>query len=73
ILSGRIPYHYIRVDAQVVIELHKGNKPRRPASSFVSDKQWEFMTQCWYDDADRRPSIGQVCQTMQAFYDASLL
>ena len=29
ILSGRQPYHYIATDAQVVIELHKGNKPRR--------------------------------------------
>ncbi|KAF4568460.1 hypothetical protein EYR36_010471 [Pleurotus pulmonarius] len=36
ILSGRIPYHYIRADAQVVIELHKGNKPRRPSDSFVT-------------------------------------
>ncbi|KAG5651731.1 hypothetical protein H0H81_007669 [Sphagnurus paluster] len=44
VLSGRIPYHYIRTDAQVVIELHVGKRPRRPAVSFVSDEQWSFIT-----------------------------
>ncbi|KAF5382664.1 hypothetical protein D9615_002721 [Tricholomella constricta] len=71
VLSGRIPYHYIRTDAQVVIELHRGTKPRRPAKSFVSDSQWSFMERCWDDDPERRPNAGEVCRIVEAFYDAS--
>ncbi|KAF8073945.1 TKL/TKL-ccin protein kinase, partial [Lyophyllum atratum] len=69
VLSGRIPYHYIRTDPQVIIELHRGHKPRRPAQSFVSNRQWSFIESCWSDDVDRRPDIEEVCRTMQTLYD----
>ncbi|RDB14785.1 Serine/threonine-protein kinase STY46 [Hypsizygus marmoreus] len=72
VLSGRIPYHYIRTDAQVVIELHKGVKPRRPAQSFVSDAQWAVIERCWGDDVLCRPKIGEVCAAVQALYQESV-
>ncbi|KAL4265525.1 Protein kinase domain-containing protein [Pleurotus pulmonarius] len=68
ILSGRIPYHYIRADAQVVIELHKGNKPRRPSDSFVTSAQWQFIQRCWGDEFDERPRIEEVCVAMKEFH-----
>ncbi|KAF9502060.1 hypothetical protein BDN71DRAFT_1459245 [Pleurotus eryngii] len=68
ILSGRIPYHYIRADAQVVIELHKGNKPRRPSDSFVTGAQWQFIQRCWGDELEERPRIEEVCVAMKEFH-----
>ncbi|KAG9217667.1 hypothetical protein CCMSSC00406_0003644 [Pleurotus cornucopiae] len=68
ILSGRIPYHYIRADAQVVIELHKGNKPRRPSDSFVTSAQWQFIQRCWGDELEERPRIEEVCVAMKEFH-----
>ncbi|KAJ7715264.1 TKL/TKL-ccin protein kinase [Mycena metata] len=72
ILSGRIPYHYLRQDAQVVIELHKGNKPRRPAVSFVTDAQWSFIQHCWASDPLQRPDAAEVIRAVGALHRASL-
>ncbi|KAK7029504.1 hypothetical protein VNI00_014537 [Paramarasmius palmivorus] len=72
ILSGRIPYHYVRNDAQVVIELHKGNKPRRPAPLFVTDQQWALMVKCWSDEPEKRPNIEQVLHELQILLRLSL-
>ncbi|KAJ7030108.1 TKL/TKL-ccin protein kinase [Mycena alexandri] len=72
ILSGRIPYHYLRQDAQVVIELHKGNKPRRPAVSFVTDAQWSFIQHCWASDLLQRPDAAEVIRAVGALHRASL-
>ncbi|KAJ7715268.1 kinase-like domain-containing protein [Mycena metata] len=68
ILSGRIPYHYLRKDAQVVIELHKGNKPRRPAVSFVTDAQWSFIQHCWASDPLQRPDAAEVMRAVGALH-----
>ncbi|KAI3608695.1 hypothetical protein WG66_003719 [Moniliophthora roreri] len=72
ILSGRIPYHYVRNDAQVVIELHRGNKPRRPAPLFVTDQQWALIMRCWEDDLEKRPDVNQVLGELQVLHRASL-
>ncbi|CAK5271870.1 unnamed protein product [Mycena citricolor] len=72
LLSGRIPYHYMRSDAQVVIELHKGNKPRRPAQSFVTDLQWAFIQRCWNVDQGSRPDSQELMRIIQGLHRASL-
>ncbi|KAF7345015.1 putative TKL/TKL-ccin protein kinase [Mycena venus] len=72
ILSGRMPYFYIKTDAQVVIEIHKGNKPRRPAQSFVTDAQWAFIQHCWAADPNERPDCVEVGRTIKALHHASL-
>ncbi|KAJ7157940.1 TKL/TKL-ccin protein kinase [Mycena crocata] len=72
ILSGRVPYHYIKGDAQVVIEIHKGNKPRRPAQSFVTDAQWAFIQRCWAVNPAERPDSAEVVRAIQALHRASL-
>jgi len=72
ILSGRIPYHYIRSDAQVIFELARGKKPRRPATSFVTDAQWAFISSCWHDDPVLRPGVEEVVNTVQVLLRASL-
>ncbi|KAF8169113.1 hypothetical protein K438DRAFT_2024728 [Mycena galopus ATCC 62051] len=72
ILSGRMPYFYIKTDAQVVIEIHKGNKPRRPAQSFVTDAQWAFIQCCWAANAEERPDSGEVERAIKALHHASL-
>lgn len=72
ILSGRIPYHYVRTDVQVVIELHNGKKPRRPATSFVTNAQWDFIQRCWADNPQERPDVGQALASVQALLRTSL-
>ncbi|KAJ7468748.1 TKL/TKL-ccin protein kinase [Mycena latifolia] len=72
ILSGRIPFHYLQSEAQVVIEIHKGNRPRRPADSFVTDAQWAFIQRCWDADPAARPDSTEVVRAINALHRASL-
>ncbi|KAF9564167.1 kinase-like protein [Agrocybe pediades] len=65
ILSGRMPYHYLRTDAQVVIQLHQGIKPRRPASTFVDDNQWDLIQKCWQIPPENRPTAQEVLDITQ--------
>ncbi|KAF8962977.1 TKL/TKL-ccin protein kinase [Flammula alnicola] len=65
ILSGRMPYHYLRTDAQVVIQLHQGIKPRRPASTFVDDDQWDVIQRCWKESPEDRPTAQDVLRFTQ--------
>ncbi|KDR83111.1 hypothetical protein GALMADRAFT_113318 [Galerina marginata CBS 339.88] len=60
ILSGRMPYHYLRTDAQVVIQLHQGIRPRRPASTFVDDDQWDLIQNCWKEPPEDRPTANDL-------------
>jgi hypothetical protein len=64
-LSGMIPYHYLRTDALVIIELHNGVKPRRPAPRYITDEQWAFIERCWSDNVEDRPNIEDVCEIVQ--------
>ncbi|KAJ8516304.1 hypothetical protein ONZ45_g6390 [Pleurotus djamor] len=72
ILSGRIPYHYIPNDARVVVELHRGKKPRRPADSFVTDAQWAFIQRCWGEESEERPTIDEVILALKELHKSSL-
>ncbi|KAF9074431.1 hypothetical protein BDP27DRAFT_1317072 [Rhodocollybia butyracea] len=73
ILSGRIPYHYIRNDAQVIFEMAKGRKPRRPTASFVTDAQWDFIfSRCWCEDPILRPDAEEVVRIIQVLLRSSL-
>ncbi|KAJ8517768.1 hypothetical protein ONZ45_g5107 [Pleurotus djamor] len=37
-LTGRLPYHYMRTDGQVLIELARGRRPRRPTDSVITEE-----------------------------------
>jgi hypothetical protein len=56
----------------VVIEILKGNKPRRPAQSFVTDAQWAFIQLCWAVNPEERPDCAEVVRSMKALHHASL-
>ncbi|KZP19466.1 kinase-like protein [Athelia psychrophila] len=69
ILSGRIPFGYLR-DAQVIGQVFHGKKTRRPPSQdapYVTDQLWAFMNQCWVEPPPDRPDVEQLLQSMQRF------
>ncbi|KAH9480786.1 Tyrosine-protein kinase isoform SRK4 [Psilocybe cubensis] len=69
VLSGRMPYHYLRTDAQVVIQLHQGIKPRRPSASFVDDAQWDLIQMCWKELPEERPTSSQVLKISKDLFE----
>ncbi|KZP19479.1 kinase-like protein [Athelia psychrophila] len=69
ILSGRIPFEYLR-DAQVIRQVFQGKKTPRPPSQnapYVTDQLWAFMNQCWVEPPPDRPDVEQLLQSMQRF------
>lgn len=54
----------------MVIELHKGNRPRRPARSFVDDEQWEIIQWCWTQPPEERPDLRDVVDRVFEMVDA---
>jgi len=71
VLSGHVPYSYLLRDAQVIIEVHKGVKPRRPTTPMVTDQLWSFINTCWADEPNDRPNIAEVSKSMQHFLRAN--
>ncbi|KAH7927904.1 kinase-like protein [Leucogyrophana mollusca] len=62
VLSGRIPYHHLKNDAQVLIEISRGITPARSHCLEIADSQWDFIQRCWstYNFGATRPSIDEI-------------
>lgn len=65
VLTGKVPYHYYKYDAQILVALSRGLRPARPDEPPIDDLHWEFMQRCWSSQSKRlskntRPSIEEV-------------
>ncbi|KZP19477.1 kinase-like protein, partial [Athelia psychrophila] len=67
ILSGQLPFPYLAHDAQVMIQVYTGGKPRRPETNYVTDQLWAFINQCWADTPTARPVAEELLQSMEGF------
>ena len=72
ILSGLVPYHHLKSDAQVLIELSRGVKPQRPESTHITDTEWEFISSCWKEPPTLRPSTSEVTIHVKQIYHSIL-
>lgn len=68
-LSGKVPYHYIRAQAAVVILVHSGTLPRRDMGvpGLNDDEVWGFINMCWASPT-RRPSISEVSNFVHQYH-----
>lgn len=69
ILTGKVPYHHRKNDIQVLHEIMRGIKPRRP--DLMSEDIWDFLQTCWRDDPPSRPNVSVVRQSMDKFHRRS--
>jgi hypothetical protein len=69
VLSGKLPYHHIVKDSEVLITLHHGAHPPRPQE--LADEHWELITRCWAEDPRARPDIKNVFECVQHHYQAA--
>jgi serine/threonine protein kinase len=60
IFSGQVPYHYLVREAQVLMELQNGNRPRRPNGECITDTLWDIINACWADKPNDRPAMEKV-------------
>lgn len=66
-MSSRIPYHYLKTDVEVILELSKGYRPIRPTLSWFTDGYWHLIQQCWSDPPHNRPDIRCALRSVEAF------
>jgi len=66
-LSDQIPYHHLRNEVAVVLQLSKGARPPRPENSDVSDDVWHFIQKCWATVPHQRPSMHEVIAEIEKY------
>ncbi|KIJ57939.1 hypothetical protein HYDPIDRAFT_120156 [Hydnomerulius pinastri MD-312] len=64
VLTGNVPYHYYKNDAQVLVAVSRGLKPARPDEPHLDDTHWDFIQRCWSpqgrEGTSARPPIEDV-------------
>ncbi|KAJ8522893.1 hypothetical protein ONZ45_g600 [Pleurotus djamor] len=67
VLSGRIPYHYLKYEPQVLRCLVNHIRPQRPAEN-VTDIYWGFIQRCWVDNPRARPGVSEILAAITYFH-----
>lgn len=62
VLEGKVPYYYIRKQAAIISCILQGTKPRRPPTTVVIDRDWDFIQRCWSGDMEGRPSDEDILE-----------
>jgi len=67
ILSGKVPYHNRRLDAQVIMDIYRGLRHRREDTD-ISLMHWQLMERCWVDMPEERPYIDTIVRELKCYY-----
>jgi len=67
ILSGKIPYHTKRLDAQVIMDIYNGARHRREDTR-ISLMHWQLMERCWSDIPEERPHCTTIVKELETYY-----
>jgi hypothetical protein len=68
VLSGKLPYHHLKKDTEVLIELHQSVHPL--CLSQLVDKHWELICCCWAEYPNTRPNVREIFECVQHHYQA---
>ena len=64
VLSGKMPYHQLKNDAEILLNM---DKRERPLHERVTNTYWDFILACWRDQPDRRPEADEVLERIMKF------
>jgi hypothetical protein len=64
-MTGQPPFSHIKRTTEVLIEMQKGERPRKPTDNAIrerglDDHLWDVITQCWKELPEIRPNIDEV-------------
>lgn len=65
-MTGRRPYADVQNNYQVIRLILNGTKPTRPLSPHIMDSLWDFIEECWNDEACR-PSAVEVSSFLESY------
>ncbi|THH07664.1 hypothetical protein EW145_g3227 [Phellinidium pouzarii] len=69
VMTGKIPYFYLRNDVQVIKAIMNGARPAREA--IISEELWTLLQTCWREDPATRHSISLIKNIMDDLLLAS--
>lgn len=66
ILTGKLPYFYLRLETTVVASVHDGVRPdrQRCLPTTFTDLMWAILVDCWCQDPHQRPDMAVVTQRL---------
>lgn len=65
VLSGKVPYYYIKQQMQIIVMVVNGKRPRRPEEPKIADEHWSMIECCW-SPSNVRPSSDDVLKFVLA-------
>ena len=65
VFTGEVPWGQSMKVLTVIKKITDGERPKRPAG--VSDAVWNFLQECWIQDLQKRPEIGNVVENLKVF------
>jgi len=67
ILTGKLPFFYIRQDTMAMVSVQEGKRPERSRClpTIFTNPMWELLVICWDSDQVRRLDMGTVVQRLE--------
>lgn len=65
VLSGKVPYYYIKQQMQIIVMVVDGKKPRRPEEPKIAEEHWSMIERCW-SPFNVRPTIEDLLSFVAA-------
>jgi len=62
IFTGSIPFSHIKNDANVILSVTSGGRPKRELCPQINDDIWVILEMCWSADPSRRPPMTTLSQ-----------
>uniref|UniRef100_A0A0W0FIU1 Protein kinase domain-containing protein n=1 Tax=Moniliophthora roreri TaxID=221103 RepID=A0A0W0FIU1_MONRR len=65
IYSHLRPFHDLRSDGAVILQVHLGKRPSRPGNTKLTDRIWSFIETCWATNPLQRPEPEWLIQMLE--------
>ncbi|KAG1763623.1 kinase-like domain-containing protein [Suillus occidentalis] len=65
VLSGKVPYYYIKQQMQIIVMVVNGKKPKRPEEPKIAEDHWSMIERCW-SPCNVRPTIEDLLNFIAA-------
>ncbi|KZP28520.1 kinase-like protein [Athelia psychrophila] len=63
ILSGKLPFYWIKYDTAVILLVMRDGRPARERYPTISNAVWGILESCWRRDPEQRPGMRAISQS----------
>ncbi|KAF7968619.1 hypothetical protein HWV62_30013 [Athelia sp. TMB] len=60
ILSGKLPFYWMKYDAAVILHVMRGGRPTPDHYPSINQDMWAILKMCWHPDPDQRPNMDSL-------------